>query len=176
MSQEDLIATIVRDVIAQMNGAPKNGHNGQAAIAEAPAPAFTVNAAKDYPLATKRPDLVKTATGKSLTDITLEAVVKGEIKADEVRITPQTLELQAQIAQQSFRPQVARNLRRAAELTRVSDERILQIYNALRPYRSTKLELLAIAEELEHKYDAKVCAAFVREAADVYERRGRLKS
>ena len=52
---------------------------------------------------------------------------------------------------------------------------MLQIYNALRPYRSTKAELLAIADELENKYGAKVNAAFVREAADVYERRGRLR-
>jgi len=67
-------------------------------------------------------------------------------------------------------------MRRAAELTRVGDERILEIYNALRPYRSTKADLLAIAEELENKYGAKICAAFVREACDVYERRGRLKT
>jgi len=131
---------------------------------------------KDFPLATKRPDLVKTSTGKGLKDLTLEAVIKGEIKPEEVRITPEVLELQSQIADKVLRPQVASNLRRAAELTRVADERILEIYNALRPYRSTKAELLAIAEELESKYSAKVCAGFVREAADVYERRGRLKT
>jgi propanediol dehydratase small subunit len=68
------------------------------------------------------------------------------------------------------------NMRRAAELTRVADERILEIYNALRPYRSTKAELLAIADELENKYGAKINAAFVREATDVYERRGRLNT
>ena len=38
----------------------------------------------------------------------------------------------------------AGNLRRAAELISVPDERILEIYNALRPYRSTKEELLNI--------------------------------
>ena len=69
----------------------------------------------------------------------------------------------------------AANLRRAAELTKVSDERVLEMYNALRPYRSTKAELLAIADELEQKYGAKVNAAFVREACEVYERRGRLR-
>ncbi len=37
------------------------------------------------------------------------------------------------------------NFERAAELTAVPDDRILEIYNALRPYRSTKEELLAIA-------------------------------
>ena len=44
--------------------------------------------ARDFPLAAKRPDLVKTGSGKSLDQVTLEAVVKGEIKAEEIRITP----------------------------------------------------------------------------------------
>jgi len=45
----------------------------------------------------------------------------------------------------------------------------------LRPNRSTKEELLAIADELERQYDAKICAEFVREAARVYEARGVLR-
>jgi propanediol dehydratase small subunit len=49
------------------------------------------------------------------------------------------------------------------------------MYNALRPYRCTKKELLDMAGELESKYQATVCAALVREAAQEYERRGRLK-
>lgn len=48
-------------------------------------------------------------------------------------------------------------------------------YNALRPYRSTKQELLDIAGELDGKYGAKTAASLVREAAEVYEKRGRLK-
>lgn len=167
MSQDDLISSIVREVLAEMSTGKKS---------EPAASSGGLDPAKDFPLATKRPDLVKTSAGKSLSDITLEAVVKGEIAADEIRITPQTLELQAQIAEKVGRPQLAANMRRAGELTKVSDERILQIYNQLRPYRCTKAELLAIADELENKYGAKVCANFVREAADVYERRGRLKA
>jgi propanediol dehydratase small subunit len=174
VSQEDMISTIVREVLAELNG--NGGGNGHA-VKVAPPPAKTgIDAARDYPLATKRPDLVKTSTGKTLDQITLDAVVKGDVKADEVRITPEVLEMQAQVAEQSGRPQLAMNMRRAAELTRVSDERILEIYNALRPYRSTKAELLAIADELENEYGAKICGAFVREAADVYERRGRLNT
>ena len=67
------------------------------------------------------------------------------------------------------------NFRRAAEMTRIPDERILEIYNCMRPHVSTKEELLAIAEELEEKYDAKINAALVKEAAEVYENRGMLK-
>ena len=67
------------------------------------------------------------------------------------------------------------NFERAAELTAVPEDRILEIYNALRPYRSTKQELLDIAEDLESRYKAKICAAFVREAAALYVERKKLK-
>jgi propanediol dehydratase small subunit len=174
MSQQDLISAIVREVLNEL--APGQASGG-AALPAAPAPAVGggLDPARDFPLAAKRPDLIKTSTGKSLDQVTLEAALKGEITAEELRITPETLELQAQISEKAGRPQLARNIRRAAELTRVSDERVLQIYNALRPYRSTKAELLAIADELDTKYGAKINAAFVREAAGLYERRGRLR-
>jgi propanediol dehydratase small subunit len=130
---------------------------------------------QDYPLSEKRRDLVKTLTDKTLDEITLDAVMNGEITSDEIRITPEILEYQAQICESINRPQLAANMRRAAELTRVPDDRVLEIYNALRPHVSTKDELLAIADELENEYDAKVNAGFVREATEVYEKRGRLK-
>jgi propanediol dehydratase small subunit len=178
MSQQDLISAIVREVLTELSTGPgKAPAGGITAVAPAPAtaPSGGLDPARDFPLASKRPDLIKTGSGKSLDQVTLEAALKGEIVAEELRITPETLELQAQISEKAGRPQLARNIRRAAELTRVSDERVLQIYNALRPYRSTKTELLAIADELENKYGAKVNAAFVREAAGLYERRGRLR-
>lgn len=132
--------------------------------------ADTVTAA-DYPLSSRRPELLRTPSGKTLDDITLEAVLDKRVTADDLRITPETLELQAQIAERTERPQMAANLRRAGELTRVPDERLLEIYAALRPGASTKQQLLEIAQELEGRYEAPVNAALVREAADVYERR-----
>ena len=167
MSQQEMIAAIVKEVLSELNGG-----NGSA---PAPAAKGRLNYKADYPLAEKRPELVKTATGKSLTEITLDAIMSGAVKAEEIRITPQTLEYQAQIAESIARPQLANNMRRAGELTSVPDARILQIYNALRPNRSTKAEILAIADELESQYGAKVCANFVREAAGVYEARDVLK-
>jgi propanediol dehydratase small subunit len=130
---------------------------------------------QDYPLSEKRRDLVTTSKGRSIDDVTLEAVMDGEVEADEIRVTPEILEYQAQIAESIGRPQLAANMRRAAELTAIPDDRILEIYNALRPDRSTKDELLEIADELENEYDAQINAALVREAADVYETRGRLR-
>lgn len=131
---------------------------------------------KDYPLAEKRPDLVRTATGLSLADITLEKVKAGKISFDDIKIRPETLEYQAQIAEGVGRPNIAENLRRAAEMNRIPDERLLEMYDSLRPYRCTKQELLEMADELESKYQAQRCAAFVREAASVYQQRGRLKT
>jgi propanediol dehydratase small subunit len=127
--------------------------------------------AADYPLSLNRKDLLFTPNGKPIDDITMDAVMSGEVSASDLRITPQTLRLQAQIAEKVGRKQLGANLRRAAEMTAISDERVLQIYNSLRPNASTKAELDAIAEELETQYGATLLAGLVREAADVYERR-----
>jgi propanediol dehydratase small subunit len=131
---------------------------------------------KDYPLAEKRPDLVTSASGLGMADITLDKVKSGDISFDDFKIRPETLEYQAQIAEGIGRPHLAANMRRAAEMTKIPDERLLEMYDSLRPYRCTKQELLEIASELESKYQAKICADFVREAAEVYEKRGRLKA
>ena len=130
---------------------------------------------RDYPLASKRPDLVKTPSGISLQDITLENVASGKIAAQEIRIRPEILKRQAQVAEAHGRAQLAANFRRAAELTSLPDQEILRIYNALRPRRSTKEELLAVSRELEERYRAPVNAAFIREAVEIYERRDLLK-
>lgn len=130
---------------------------------------------KDYPLSQKKTGIVKSATGKTLDEFTIDNVMNGKISAKDCRIAPETLELQAQISESVNRDAFAANLRRAAELIAVPDERILEIYNAIRPYRSTKGELLEIADELDKKYNAKVNANFIREAANLYEKRGRLK-
>jgi propanediol dehydratase small subunit len=134
-----------------------------------------LDAQHDYPLAQKRPDLARSASGMKLEDITLEKVVAGQITFDDIRTRPETLEYQAQIAESVGRVRLAANLRRAAEMTRIPDVRLLEMYNALRPYRSTKQELLDMAAELESQYHAKVCGALVREAAEVYDKRGRLR-
>jgi len=131
---------------------------------------------QDFPLSEQRRDLITTSKGRSIDDITLDAVMEGEIEADEIRVTPEILEYQAQIAESIGRPQLAANMRRAAELTAIPDDRIMEIYNSLRPDRATKDELLEIADELENEYDAQINADLIREAADVYETRGRLKA
>ena len=126
----------------------------------------------DYPIAERRPDLIRSATGKPLSSITLAAVIAGEITAEDLRITAESLQRQATIAAASGRPVLVANFQRAAELTRVPDDRLLAIYESLRPRRSTTAQLNRIADELETIYDAPLTAALVREAAHAYERRG----
>ena len=130
---------------------------------------------RDYPLGEKRVSALKTPTGKGMNDITLDAVVSGNVTGADVRITPETLEAQAQIAESVGRGVFAKNLRRAAELIAIPDARLLEMYNALRPYKSTKAELVAMANELKSQYNAHQTASLVEEAAAVYEARGRLK-
>lgn len=133
-----------------------------------------LNVKKDYPLADKRPELILTPTGKKIDEITMDQVLEGNVKIEDCRISDQTLEYQAQIAESAGNRQMAANLRRAAELTAFSDERVLEIYGALRPFRSSKEDLLKIADELDAK-GAVLNAAFVRQAAEVYEKRRKLK-
>ncbi len=129
----------------------------------------------DYPLFQKHPDLVNAPTGKNVKDVTLEAAINDQVKPEDLRISPATLKAQGQIAASAGRPAIESNFNRAAELTKLPDERVLEMYGSLRPYRSSKQELLDMADELENKYGATVCANFVREAADEYEKRKKLK-
>lgn len=171
MDNNALIEQIVNQVLGKMTA-----NSGSAKPAcEVKKSSDTLTEA-DYPISKKRSDLIKTRSGKSFDDINMENVLNGSITLDDIKITPEVLLYQAQIAESVGRTQFAANLRRAAELTFLPDDRVLEIYNALRPYRSTKQELLDIASELENKYNAKLNAQLVREAADIYEKRNRLKA
>lgn len=128
---------------------------------------------KDYPLGTRRPDLVTTTAGVSVDDITLDAARAGRIVAPDLRATPETLRLQAEVAAAQGRTQLAENLDRAAELAAVPDDVLLDVYTALRPGRATAGELELWALRLE-EFEAAKTAAFVREAAAAYAERGLL--
>lgn len=164
MLDQNKLEAMIREIMLNINEAPAAAKSTGGKLSAA-----------DYPLGSKRADLVRSNTGKSLDEITLEGVMNGSVKSADCSIAPQTLEYQAQVAESVGRDAFARNLRRASELIAVPDERVLEIYNALRPYRSTKQEMLDIADELENKYNAKINAAFVREAAQLYDKRGRVK-
>lgn len=129
----------------------------------------------DYPLMEKHPGSLRTPTGKTLNDITLANARKGELQMGDLRISKEALYAQADIAEDAGKPAMKKNLLRAAELTEVPDEVMIQMYDQLRPGRATKAELLKMAEQLETKYQAVGCGALVREACQVYELRGILR-
>lgn len=130
--------------------------------------------ARDYPLGTSRPDLVATPAGRRLDELTLDALRAGEIEGDDLRATPRTLRLQAEVARAAGRPELAASLERAAELALVPADVLLELYTALRPRRSDARALARWAARLEGEYEAPLTAAFVREAAAVYGERGLL--
>jgi propanediol dehydratase small subunit len=118
---------------------------------------------------------VRTASGHTLDELSIEALLAGELAAEDLRISGETLHRQAEAADAAGYGQLAENLRRAAELTGISNHEVLDIYNALRPNRRTYDELMILADRLENDLDAPLTAAFVREAAKVYQERGLLR-
>lgn len=141
----------------------------------AASPAKKTYTQQDYPMLEKHRDAIRTPTGKTVDEITLENVLDGRITLEDVRISPEMLRAQADIAQDAGKPAMGENLRRAAELTGVPDDKVISMYDMLRPNRATKAELAAMAQTLENEYAAVQCAALVREAAAIYEKRGTLK-
>lgn len=122
-----------------------------------------------YPLG-KGGSEVRTPGGLALEELSLD---DARVTRDELRATPETLRLQAEVAEAAGRPALGANLRRAAELADVPHDVVLDLYTALRPRRATAAELEAWAVRLEQR--GAVCtAAFVREAAEVYAARGLL--
>ncbi len=128
---------------------------------------------RDYPIGSRRPDLVSTPGGVPLAEVTLDALRAGRIDAAEIRATPATLRMQAEVARSAGRAPLAESLERAAELAGVPDDLLLAVYTALRPRRTTAAELEEWAARLEG-HGAVETAAFVREAAAAYDERGLL--
>lgn len=125
-----------------------------------------------YPLGEHEIDSIRSKTGKKLSDITLDEIKKGNVTADDIKISKEMLYNQGQVAKESDNLGLASNFERASELVDVPDEVILDMYNKLRPNRSTKIELVTMAKELLEKYKAVNCAKLVMEAAEIYEKRG----
>ncbi|MCL2377709.1 MAG: diol dehydratase small subunit [Defluviitaleaceae bacterium] len=126
-----------------------------------------------YPLSAHMDVVSK--TGKKQSEITLEAVRSGQVIPEDIKISRETLLLQGRAARENNRPHLAHNFERAAELVDIPDELLLEMYGKLRPYRATKAELTAMADNLLNRYNAPICAKLVSDAAEIYEKRGILK-
>lgn len=177
--QENIIDSLVAKIAAEVKGQQSAPASKASAPKEAPK-AAAQPAAKadgkytvaDYPLMEKHRDIIKTPTGKNVGDITLDALVKGNVEIEDVRISAEMLRNQADIAESAGKKQIAQNLRRAAEMTAIEDDVVIKMYDMLRPHRATKEQLLEMADTLRNKYHAQKLAELVSEACAVYEKRG----
>ncbi len=118
-----------------------------------------------YPVSENHPERLKTPSGIPFREITLGAVLDGRVSMEDLRVTADALEMQAQIADSAGRRQLAENLRRAAELAVMPENEIITIYNSLRPGRASSAELHRMADTVVERYGACRCAALIREAA-----------
>jgi propanediol dehydratase small subunit len=124
-----------------------------------------------YPLGAGRRTGVRSATGKPIAEITVQAVAQGSLNPRDVAISADTLRLQAGFAESGRNPQLGENLHRAAELVDFEDDELLRFYEMLRPGRSSAEELDSLAATLAER-GAQRCAELVREARAAYVRRG----
>ena len=172
------LEALIRQIVSEIEGAKRNTTHYStphtSSTLNRTAVVDRVATIEDYPIAKKHPEWIDLGQGRDLSHITMDTVMAGHITMDDLKISPSILKAQGQIAKAGGRDQIELNFSRAAEMTKVSDKRLLEMYNALRPYRSSKQELLDIASELDG-LGAPICANFVREAAENYERRKKLK-
>ena len=172
------LEALIRQIVSEIEGAKRNTTHYStphtSSTLNRTAVVDRVATIEDYPIAKKHPEWIDLGQGRDLSHITMDNVMAGHITMDDLKISPSILKAQGQIAKAGGRDQIELNFSRAAEMTKVSDKRLLEMYNALRPYRSSKQELLDIDSELDG-LGAPICANFVREAAENYERRKKLK-
>ena len=109
--EQQMLEKMIKEALLSMTGENKNFGTTNTETA-------TI---KDYPLSKNKPNLIKSSTGKGLNDFTVDNVMNGSITPEDIRIAPETLEMQAQVAESDGRKPFAQNLRRAAELIAVPD-------------------------------------------------------
>lgn len=130
---------------------------------------------EDYPLSKKKKDLIFTPTGVKLEEITFENIKRKRVSSSDCRTSKQSLLYQADIAEADGNKNLADNFRRAAEMVDIDSERLIEIYNALRPYRSSESELREMIQELRERHGAEKTADFVEEALRILKERKKLK-
>lgn len=127
----------------------------------------------DFPLAETAPQRIRGARGKSLADLTLDAVTSGAVTIEDLRITAAALRAQAEIARAAGRAALAQNFERGAELVAVPQDLIMATYEMLRPGRAANRQaLLDQAAMFRRNYGAEDIARFLETATDHYHRRG----
>ena len=111
---------------------------------------------------------IRSKTGKALEDITMDSVLSGDITPEDIKISKEQLHYQGKVAREHGRVQMEQNFVRAGEMVDMEDALLLEIYDKLRPNRSTKQELLEYAARLKNEYQAVECTKLIRQAASLY--------
>ena len=75
-----------------------------------------------YPLGQSEADTITSRTGKKLSQITLDEVKKGNVTADDIKISAETLKKQGKVAREADNPTMDANFQRASELVNVPDD------------------------------------------------------
>lgn len=118
---------------------------------------------------------IRAKSGLPVEAISLDGILSGELKEDDLRISPETLEAQAEAAEEAGYPELGANFRRAAEMTGIPNRELREMYMLMRPGRAGFDSLNQLADRLEEQYRAPRTAALVRQAAAVYRHRGLIK-
>ena len=118
---------------------------------------------------------IYTFSGRSIDELSIQGILSDDLTAEDFRIHGETLNHQARVSEEAGYTQLAENLRLAAELTHMSNEEVLEIYNTLRPRRTSYTEIIAMADRLENERQTPLTASLLREAAEVYLKRGIVK-
>ncbi|MDG2406566.1 MAG: diol dehydratase small subunit [Paracoccaceae bacterium] len=130
---------------------------------------------RKFPLGTHHRNEVRAKSGRPLNELTLDQVQAGDVQPDDLSASAETLNLQAQFALDAGYAEVAKNLIRAAEMTKIPNTEILEVYEALRPGRSTYYRLLSLSQQIISMYGAEHTGAYIRDAAEAYRETGLLK-
>lgn len=131
---------------------------------------------KDYPIAETQPSKVKGKRGIALSELTMDAVLEGRVALEDLQITPEALLKQAEIAKSVGRATLSGNFERAAEMNKLPNSEVMEIYELLRPGRAgSKSTLLEAAQKIRGRYSAEGLAEFIEEAAEFYDKRGLFK-
>lgn len=110
------------------------------------------------------PDVVRAQSGRPVSEVDVAAVLAGDIGPDDIRISPDGLSRQADVAREHGDVQLAENLLRAAELVALPEDQLLEYYELLRPGRATPDGLRAAGEELSNRGLPRVAAMFMEAA------------
>ena len=121
-----------------------------------------------FPLGIHHRNEVCAKSGRPLHELTLDHVQAGDIQPDDLYASAETLNLQAKFALDAGYAEVAANLIRAAEMTQIPNAEILEVYEALRPGRSTYYQLLSLSQQIISMYGAEHTGAYIRDAAEAY--------